>query len=48
MKASHGDDGGVGKGLRNGHRSCWLNIVNEARIIKEQGVDFFEFLRLQL
>ncbi|GKB24540.1 RNA-directed DNA polymerase, eukaryota, reverse transcriptase zinc-binding domain protein [Tanacetum coccineum] len=48
VKAIHGEDGCVGKELKAGARSCWLNIVNEASILKEHGVNFFEFLKPKL
>nr|GFA33446.1 RNA-directed DNA polymerase, eukaryota, reverse transcriptase zinc-binding domain protein [Tanacetum cinerariifolium] len=48
VKAIHGEDGCVGKELKAGARSCWLNIVNEASIVKEHGVNFFEFLKPKL
>nr|GEX61744.1 RNA-directed DNA polymerase, eukaryota, reverse transcriptase zinc-binding domain protein [Tanacetum cinerariifolium] len=37
-----------GKELKAGARSCWLNILNEASILKEHGVNFFEFLKPKL
>ncbi|GJS27296.1 hypothetical protein Tco_0487916 [Tanacetum coccineum] len=48
VKAIHGEDGCVGKELKARARSCWLNIVNEASILKEHGVNFFEFLKPKL
>nr|GFC27292.1 RNA-directed DNA polymerase, eukaryota, reverse transcriptase zinc-binding domain protein [Tanacetum cinerariifolium] len=37
VKAIHEEDGNIGKDLRSGHRSCWQTIVNEARVLKNQG-----------
>nr|GEX76552.1 RNA-directed DNA polymerase, eukaryota [Tanacetum cinerariifolium] len=48
VKAIHGEDGNIGKDLRSGRRSCWQTIVNEARVLKNQGIDFFEFLKLKV
>nr|GEZ44576.1 RNA-directed DNA polymerase, eukaryota, reverse transcriptase zinc-binding domain protein [Tanacetum cinerariifolium] len=48
VKAIHGEDGCVGKELKARARFCWLNIVNEALILKEHGVNFFEFLKPKL
>nr|GEU59394.1 E3 ubiquitin-protein ligase RIN2-like [Tanacetum cinerariifolium] len=42
------EDGNIGKDLRSGRRSCWQTIVNEARVLKNQGIDFFEFLKLKV
>nr|GEY57588.1 RNA-directed DNA polymerase, eukaryota, reverse transcriptase zinc-binding domain protein [Tanacetum cinerariifolium] len=48
IKAIHGEDGNIGKDLRSGRCSCWQTIVNEARVLKNQGIDFFEFLKLKV
>nr|GFB67217.1 RNA-directed DNA polymerase, eukaryota [Tanacetum cinerariifolium] len=48
VKAIHGEDGNIGKDLHSGRRSCWQTIVNEARVLKNQGIDFFEFLKLKV
>ena len=48
VKAIHGNDGGVGRNIVTGTRSCWLTIVKEARLLKEQGIDFFEFCKLRV
>nr|GFC34452.1 RNA-directed DNA polymerase, eukaryota, reverse transcriptase zinc-binding domain protein [Tanacetum cinerariifolium] len=48
VKAIHGEDGNIGKDLCSGRRSCWQTIVNEARVLKNQGIDFFEFLKLKV
>nr|GEX21785.1 RNA-directed DNA polymerase, eukaryota [Tanacetum cinerariifolium] len=48
LKSIHGEDGNIDKDLRNGRRSCWQTIVNEARVLKNQGIDFFEFLKLKV
>ncbi|GJZ74266.1 RNA-directed DNA polymerase, eukaryota, reverse transcriptase zinc-binding domain protein [Tanacetum coccineum] len=48
IKAIHGDDGKVGTVSKTGSRSCWWNIVNEIRILKNQGVNFFEFMRIKV
>nr|GEW66706.1 RNA-directed DNA polymerase, eukaryota, reverse transcriptase zinc-binding domain protein [Tanacetum cinerariifolium] len=37
IKAIYVDDGQVGKVSRAGSRSCWRNIVNEVRILSNQG-----------
>nr|GEY52620.1 zinc finger, CCHC-type [Tanacetum cinerariifolium] len=48
IKAIYGDDGKVGKVTNAGIRSCWMNIVNEIRVLKNQGVNIFDFMRLKL
>nr|GEW85392.1 RNA-directed DNA polymerase, eukaryota, reverse transcriptase zinc-binding domain protein [Tanacetum cinerariifolium] len=32
VKAIHGEDGKVGKTIKSGNRSCWLNIVKEMEV----------------
>nr|GEU65457.1 polygalacturonase At1g48100-like [Tanacetum cinerariifolium] len=48
IKAIYGDDGKVGKVTNDGIRSCWMNIVNEISVLKNQGVNVFDFMRLKL
>nr|GEY04183.1 RNA-directed DNA polymerase, eukaryota [Tanacetum cinerariifolium] len=48
IKAIHDKDGGDGKVSYSGARSCLLNIVKEAQKLKNQGIDFFEYLNLNL
>nr|GEW24613.1 RNA-directed DNA polymerase, eukaryota [Tanacetum cinerariifolium] len=38
IKVIYGDDGQVGKVSKAGSRSCWRNIVNEVRILSNQGI----------
>nr|GEZ15135.1 RNA-directed DNA polymerase, eukaryota, reverse transcriptase zinc-binding domain protein [Tanacetum cinerariifolium] len=48
IKDIYGDDGKVGKVINAGIRSCWMNIVNEISVLKNQGVNVFDFMRLKL
>nr|GEX09628.1 RNA-directed DNA polymerase, eukaryota, reverse transcriptase zinc-binding domain protein [Tanacetum cinerariifolium] len=48
IKAVYGDDGKVGKVTNAGIRSCWTNIVNEISVLKNQGINVFDFMRLKL
>nr|GEY94259.1 RNA-directed DNA polymerase, eukaryota, reverse transcriptase zinc-binding domain protein [Tanacetum cinerariifolium] len=48
IKAIYGDDGKVGKVTNAGIRSCWMNIVNEISVLKNQGVNVFDFMRIKL
>nr|GFB55753.1 hypothetical protein [Tanacetum cinerariifolium] len=47
-KAIYVDDGKLGKVKNAGIRSCWMNIVNEISVLKNQGVNVFDFIRLKL
>ncbi|GJV03431.1 RNA-directed DNA polymerase, eukaryota [Tanacetum coccineum] len=46
IKAIHGDDGKLDKEVNICSRSSWLSIVKEAKVLKNKGVDFFEYLKL--
>nr|GEU70899.1 RNA-directed DNA polymerase, eukaryota, reverse transcriptase zinc-binding domain protein [Tanacetum cinerariifolium] len=48
IKAIYGDDGQVGKVSRAGSRSCWRNIVNEVRILSNQGIKVLDYMRIKL
>nr|GEV97253.1 hypothetical protein [Tanacetum cinerariifolium] len=48
IKAIYGDNGKVGKVTNAGFRSCWMNIVNEISVLKNPGVNVFDFMRLKL
>nr|GEX66642.1 RNA-directed DNA polymerase, eukaryota, reverse transcriptase zinc-binding domain protein [Tanacetum cinerariifolium] len=47
IKAIHGEDGSMGKAKYAGVRTCWTTIVNEIRILSDQGVNVLEFMRLK-
>nr|GEU92047.1 RNA-directed DNA polymerase, eukaryota [Tanacetum cinerariifolium] len=48
IKAIYGDDGQVGKVSKAGSRSCWRNIVNEVRILSNQGIKVLDYMRIKL
>ena len=48
IKAIHGSDGRLGQELKAGIRTCWTNIVQEVKQMQNQGVNFFEYIRLKL
>nr|GEX25718.1 RNA-directed DNA polymerase, eukaryota, reverse transcriptase zinc-binding domain protein [Tanacetum cinerariifolium] len=48
IKAIHGEDESKGKAKYAGVRTCWTTIVNEIRILSDQGVNVLEFMRLKL
>ncbi|GKD09627.1 hypothetical protein Tco_1189312 [Tanacetum coccineum] len=43
-----GVDGKVGKAINSGASSCWTSIVREVEVLKQQGVNFFEYLQLNM
>ncbi|GJT19195.1 RNA-directed DNA polymerase, eukaryota, reverse transcriptase zinc-binding domain protein [Tanacetum coccineum] len=48
IKAIHEEDGSMGKAKYVGVRTCWTTIVNEIRVLRDQGVNVLEFMRLKL
>nr|GEU47694.1 RNA-directed DNA polymerase, eukaryota, reverse transcriptase zinc-binding domain protein [Tanacetum cinerariifolium] len=48
INAIHGDYGKVESRCHTAGRSCWLSIVNEVQILKNKGVNIFEFMNLKL
>nr|GEX41367.1 RNA-directed DNA polymerase, eukaryota [Tanacetum cinerariifolium] len=48
IKAIHGSDGRLGQELKAGIRTNWTNIVQEVKQMQNQGVNFFEYIRLKL
>nr|GEV30808.1 RNA-directed DNA polymerase, eukaryota, reverse transcriptase zinc-binding domain protein [Tanacetum cinerariifolium] len=48
IKAIHKEDRSMGKAKYVGARTCWMTIVNEIRILIDQGVNVLEFMRLKL
>ncbi|GKB64716.1 hypothetical protein Tco_0920902 [Tanacetum coccineum] len=46
--AIHDVDGKVGKAINSGASSCWTSIVREVEVLKQQGVNFFEYLQLNM
>nr|GEW88770.1 RNA-directed DNA polymerase, eukaryota, reverse transcriptase zinc-binding domain protein [Tanacetum cinerariifolium] len=48
IKAIYGDDRQVGKVSKAGSRSCWRNIVNEVRILSNQGNKVLDYMRIKL
>ncbi|GJZ44000.1 RNA-directed DNA polymerase, eukaryota [Tanacetum coccineum] len=48
IKAIHGVEWKVGKVVNSGASSCWTSIVREVEVLKQQGVNFFEYLQLNM
>nr|GEV50238.1 RNA-directed DNA polymerase, eukaryota [Tanacetum cinerariifolium] len=48
IKAIHEEEGSMGKAKYAGVRTCWTTIVNEIRILSDQGVNVLKFMRLKL
>ncbi|GJW45497.1 RNA-directed DNA polymerase, eukaryota, reverse transcriptase zinc-binding domain protein [Tanacetum coccineum] len=47
-RAIHGEEGNMGVTLQNGYSSCWMNIVNEARVLASKGIDIIKYIRFKL
>ncbi|GJR98447.1 RNA-directed DNA polymerase, eukaryota, partial [Tanacetum coccineum] len=48
IKAIHGVDGNIGMGTRVSYKSCWMNIVNEVKVLLNKGIDLMNFTRIRL
>nr|GEV67919.1 RNA-directed DNA polymerase, eukaryota, reverse transcriptase zinc-binding domain protein [Tanacetum cinerariifolium] len=48
ITAIYGDDDKVESRCHAVRRSCWLSIVNEVRILKNKGMNIFDFMNLKL
>ncbi|GJZ62595.1 hypothetical protein Tco_0618732 [Tanacetum coccineum] len=48
IKAIHGSNGRLGKDLNAGVRTCWTSIVQEVKVLQNQGVNIFDYIRLKL
>ncbi|GJS57179.1 RNA-directed DNA polymerase, eukaryota [Tanacetum coccineum] len=48
IKAIHGEDGSIDKNNDKRYMSTWSHIISEIRLLKEKGIDFFEFLKLKI
>nr|GEV56148.1 RNA-directed DNA polymerase, eukaryota, reverse transcriptase zinc-binding domain protein [Tanacetum cinerariifolium] len=48
IKAIYGNDRQVGKVSGAGSRSCWRNIVNEVRILSNQGIKVLDYMWIKL
>ncbi|GJU35124.1 RNA-directed DNA polymerase, eukaryota, reverse transcriptase zinc-binding domain protein [Tanacetum coccineum] len=48
VKAIHGEDGKVGSYNNTSSRSCWLNIVKEARLLSEKGINVMDYIKHKL
>ncbi|GJX79556.1 RNA-directed DNA polymerase, eukaryota [Tanacetum coccineum] len=42
IKAIHREEGNMGVALQNGYLSCWMNIVNEARVLASKSMKFMQ------
>nr|GEY94089.1 RNA-directed DNA polymerase, eukaryota [Tanacetum cinerariifolium] len=45
IKAIHGDDGKIGKKVNPSYPSIWLSIIQEAGVLKSQGIDILSFIK---
>nr|GEX65987.1 RNA-directed DNA polymerase, eukaryota, reverse transcriptase zinc-binding domain protein [Tanacetum cinerariifolium] len=48
IKAIHGENGKLDNDTHSRYNSSWLSIVKEIRVLKDQGVDFDEFIKLKI
>ncbi|GKB97734.1 RNA-directed DNA polymerase, eukaryota, reverse transcriptase zinc-binding domain protein [Tanacetum coccineum] len=48
IKAIHGEDGKVDMVHNTGARTCWTYIINEIRVLKNQGVNILDHIHLKL
>ncbi|GJZ79194.1 RNA-directed DNA polymerase, eukaryota [Tanacetum coccineum] len=48
IKVIHGVEGKVGKAINSGASSCWTSILREVEVLKQQGVNFLEYLQLNM
>ncbi|GJU30004.1 RNA-directed DNA polymerase, eukaryota, reverse transcriptase zinc-binding domain protein [Tanacetum coccineum] len=45
IKAIYGDDGKIGKKVNPSYPSIWLSIIQEAGVLKSQGIDIISFIK---
>ncbi|GKC10454.1 hypothetical protein Tco_1007236, partial [Tanacetum coccineum] len=48
IKAIHGDDENIDGIPRNGANSCWVNIINEIKVLAKKGINLMNFMRMKL
>ncbi|GKB29293.1 RNA-directed DNA polymerase, eukaryota [Tanacetum coccineum] len=48
IKVIHGPEGGLITGVRRGFRSTWTSIVQEVKKLQNQGVNIFDYIRIQV
>nr|GEZ94420.1 RNA-directed DNA polymerase, eukaryota, reverse transcriptase zinc-binding domain protein [Tanacetum cinerariifolium] len=48
IKAIHGDDGKMGKNVKYAYQSTWLDIVHEMDLLKKQGIDVANCIKIKL
>ncbi|GJT70951.1 RNA-directed DNA polymerase, eukaryota, reverse transcriptase zinc-binding domain protein [Tanacetum coccineum] len=48
IKAIHSVEGKIGTNFMACNHSCWLNIVKEISVLKNQGINFMDFMHLKL
>ncbi|GJR81092.1 hypothetical protein Tco_0151877 [Tanacetum coccineum] len=48
IKAIYGDDGEVNKVSKYASRSCWRDIINEVRKLKDQGINMRDFMYIKV
>ncbi|GKB82705.1 RNA-directed DNA polymerase, eukaryota, reverse transcriptase zinc-binding domain protein [Tanacetum coccineum] len=48
IKAIHGDDGNIGGIPKHGTSSCWLNIINEVKVLEKKGIHLLNYMHMNL
>ncbi|GJR53414.1 RNA-directed DNA polymerase, eukaryota, partial [Tanacetum coccineum] len=48
IRAIYGEDGEVENTPKSGYRSCWRNIVNEVKVLSNQGIKVLDFMRIKV
>ncbi|GKE88958.1 hypothetical protein Tco_1566433 [Tanacetum coccineum] len=48
IKVIHGDDGKIGKNAKSNYPSSWLDIVHETDVLKKQGIDVTNCIKIKL
>nr|GEU98327.1 RNA-directed DNA polymerase, eukaryota, reverse transcriptase zinc-binding domain protein [Tanacetum cinerariifolium] len=47
IKAMYRDKGKIDAEVKTGSRSCWLNIIHEAKILTQKGITLRDFMRIK-
>ncbi|GJU16865.1 RNA-directed DNA polymerase, eukaryota, reverse transcriptase zinc-binding domain protein [Tanacetum coccineum] len=48
IRAIYGEDGEVENTPKSGYRSCWRNIVNEVKVLSNQGIKVLDSMRIKV
>nr|GFA10516.1 RNA-directed DNA polymerase, eukaryota [Tanacetum cinerariifolium] len=48
IKAIHGAEGNIEGIPRHGVSSCWMNIINEIKMLEKKGIDLMSYMHMNL